>query len=420
MMPSLESPLMPPNDLEINGLREADRPALYRSPDKPRAVRGRRWIGPLFAAVVVAALGIAIFAGIRSRTAADAVLARNTIEAAVPAVEVIHPKSGAPDVKVMLPGNTQAFSDTAIYARTNGYLKRWYFDIGAHVKQGDLMAEIETPEIDDQLRQARADLTNAEATMKLASVTAERKESLLKTGFAPVQDRDNAVAALDVARAMVQARQAAVGQLQQMQAFERVEAPFDGIVTARTVDVGALIAAGGATSARELFHVVAIDWLRIYVSVPETYSPAMRVGANAKVTLDEFPGETFEGTLVRTSNSIDQASRTLLVEIDVPNKDGRLLPGSYVHVLFVIPTTGKAVTIPANALLFRKEGLQVGVVRDSKVELVPVKIGHDFGDTVEVISGLQATDQIVANPADSLVSGTTVIVKVKEEAVPAK
>jgi RND family efflux transporter MFP subunit len=288
------------------------------------------------------------------------------------------------------------------------------------VKQGDLMAEIETPEIDDQLRQARADLTNAEATMKLASITAERKESLLKTGFAPVQDRDNAVAALDVARAMVQARQAAVGQLQQMQAFERVEAPFDGIVTARTVDVGALIAAGGATSARELFHVVAIDWLRIYVSVPETYSPAMRIGATAKVTLDEFPGETFEGTLVRTSNSIDQASRTLLVEVDVPNKDGRLLPGSYVHVLFVIPTAGKAVTIPANALLFRKEGLQVGLVRDSKVDLVPVKIGHDFGDTVEIVSGLQPTDEIVANPADSLVSGTTVIVKAKAEAAPAK
>lgn len=409
-----------PNDLPLNDPREADRLATYRSPDGRPSVRRRRWLGPMVAGMLVVGIGIVIYAGIRGRANTEAELALNTNAAAVPAVEVFHPKGSAPDVKLMLPGNTQPLNDTAIYARTNGYLKRWYFDIGAHVKRGDLMAEIETPEIDDQLRQARADLVNAELTMKLASITAERKESLLKTGFAPAQDRDNAVGALDVAKAMVQSRQAAVGQLEQMQSFERVEAPFDGIVTARTVDVGALIAAGGATSARELFHLVAIDWLRIYVSVPEDYSPAMHVGAVATVTLDEFPGEKFEGNLVRTSNAIDPASRTLLVEIDVPNKDGKLLPGSYVHVLFSIPTSGKAVTIPANALLFRKEGLQVGVVRDNKVELVPVKIGHDFGDTVEVVSGIQATDQIVANPSNSLVSGTTVVVKAPPAAPPAK
>jgi RND family efflux transporter MFP subunit len=411
---------MPPNDLELNGLQEADRPAIYRSPDERPAVRGPRWIGPLVTVVLLAALAGGIYSGIRGRAQTEQELTRATNEAVVPTVEVIRPKSGAPDVELMLPGNTQPFSDTAIYARSNGYLKRWFFDIGAHVKRGDLMAEIETPEIDDQLRQARGDLANAEATLKLASVTAERKESLLKTGFAPVQDRDNAVGALEAAKALVQARHAAVEQLEKMQSFERVEAPFDGIVTARTVDVGALIAAGGATSARELFHLVAIDWLRIYVSIPEPYSPAMRVGSTATVTFDEFPGETFEGHLVRTSNAIDQTSRTLRVEIDVPNKDGRLLSGSYVHVLFRIPTTGTAVTIPANALLFRKEGLQVGVIRDGKVNLVPVKIGHDFGDSVEIISGLKATDQVVANPADSLVSGTTVIVKAKAEAVPAK
>ena len=409
-----------PNDLPLNDPQEADRLATYRSSDGRPAVRRRRWLGPVVGGALVVGIGIAIYAGIRSRAAAEVDLVQSTDAAAVPAVEVFHPKGGAPDVKLMLPGNTQPLNDTAIYARTNGYLKRWYFDIGAHVKRGDLLAEIETPEIDEQLRQARADLTNAEATLKLASLTADRKESLLKTGFAPVQDRDNAVGALDVAKAMVQARQAAVSQLQQMQSFERVEAPFDGIVTARAVDVGALIAPGGASSARELFHLVAIDWLRIYVSVPENYSPAMHVGAVATVTLDEFPGEKFEGNLVRTSNAIDQASRTLLVEIDVSNKDGKLLPGSYVHVLFSIPTSGKAVTIPANALLFRKEGLQVGVVRDNKVELVPVKIGHDFGDSVEVVSGIQATDQVVANPADSLVSGTTVVVKAPPAAPPAK
>jgi RND family efflux transporter MFP subunit len=409
-----------PNDLPLNDPQEADRLATYRSSDGRPAVRRRRWLGPVLGGALVVGIGIAIYAGIRSRAAAEVDLVQSTDAAAVPAVEVFHPKGGAPDVKLMLPGNTQPLNDTAIYARTNGYLKRWYFDIGAHVKRGDLLAEIETPEIDEQLRQARADLTNAEATLKLASLTADRKESLLKTGFAPVQDRDNAVGALDVAKAMVQARQAAVSQLQQMQSFERVEAPFDGIVTARAVDVGALIAPGGASSARELFHLVAIDWLRIYVSVPENYSPAMHVGAVATVTLDEFPGEKFEGNLVRTSNAIDQASRTLLVEIDVSNKDGKLLPGSYVHVLFSIPTSGKAVTIPANALLFRKEGLQVGVVRDNKVELVPVKIGHDFGDSVEVVSGIQATDQVVANPADSLVGGTTVVVKAPPAAPPAK
>jgi len=412
---------MPLNDLQdLQDLHEADHHVAYRSPDKRAGARRRGWVGPFLTVLVLGAAGAGIYTGIRGRAETEAVLARDTNEAAVPAVEVIHPKAGTPDVKLELPGNTQPFSDTAIYARTNGYLKRWFFDIGAHVKRGDLLAEIETPEIDDQLRQATADLANAQATMKLAAVTAERKESLLKTGFAPVQDRDNAVGALDSAKAMVQSRQATVSQLTQMQQFERVEAPFDGIVTARTVDVGALIAAGGATSARELFHLVAIDSLRVYVSVPETYSQAVHVGATATVTLDEFPGETFQGTLVRTSNAIDPVSRTLLVEIDVPNKDGRLLPGSYVHVHFVLPSAGKAVTIPANALLFRKEGLQVGIVRDSKVELVAVKIGHDFGDTVEVISGLQASDQIVANPSDSLVSGTTVVAKVSPNAPAAK
>jgi RND family efflux transporter MFP subunit len=225
---------------------------------------------------------------------------------------------------------------------------------------------------------------------------------------------------MNVANAQVHSRQAAVSQLEKMQSFERVEAPFDGIVTARTVDVGALIAAGGATSARELFHLVAIDWLRVYVSVPQTYSQAMHVGAVAMVTVDEFPGEKFEGHLVRTSNAIDRTSRTLLVEVDVPNQDGRLLPGAYVHVHFVIPTARKSVIIPANALLFRKEGLQAGVVRGGHVVLVPVTIGDDFGDTVEIISGLEPSDQVVSNPPDSLVSGTPVVLKAKAEATSAK
>jgi RND family efflux transporter MFP subunit len=398
--------------MPFNDLNEVDAP--------PVGVRRRRWVGPLVAVVLLAGLGGGIYAGIRSRADAETELVRYANETAVPTVEVIYPKSGAPDVKLVLPGNTQPLNDTAIYARTNGYLKRWYFDIGSHVKRGDLLAEIDTPEVDEQLNQARADLANAQATLALDVTNADRQEKLVKTNVASMQDRDNAVTAMNVARAQVNSRQAMVSQLEKMQSFERVEAPFDGIITARTVDVGALIAAGGATSAKELFHLVAIDWLRIYVSVPETYSPAMHVGSTATVTLDEFPGETFVGHLVRTSNAIDQSSRTLLVEVDVANKDGKLLPGSYAHVLFQLPTAGKAVTLPANALLFRKEGLQAGVVRDGKVELVPVKIGHDFGDTVEVVSGLQATDAVVANPADSLVSGTNVVVKGKTEAVSAR
>ncbi len=410
---------MPPNDLQ-EADRPADHPATYRSPGEPLKVRGRRWVGPVLGVIIVVAACIAVYAGIRSRADTEAELARSTDAGAVPTVEVFHPKTGSPDVKLVLPGNTQALSDTAIYARTNGYLKRWYFDIGAHVKRGALLAEIDTPEVDDQLTQARAELTNAQATLALTVVNADRQEKLVKTNVASVQDRDNAVTALNVAKAQVLSRQAAVAQLEKMQSFERVESPFDGIVTARTVDVGALIAAGGATSARELFHVVAIDWLRVYVSVPQTYSQAMHIGATATVTLDEFPGETFEGHLVRTSNAINQTSRTLLVEVDVPNQDGRLLPGSYVHVHFVIPTARKSVTIPANALLFRREGLQAGVVRGGKVELVPVTIGEDLGDTVEVVSGLQVTDQVVANPPDSLVSGTAVLVKAKKEIASAK
>lgn len=402
--------------MPLNDLQQRERPASYRDPGERPGEQRRRWIGQVLVAAAVVALGIGIYAGIRSRVAAEVELARDTNDAAVPTVEVIHPKGGAPDQKLLLPGNTQAFSDTAIYARTNGYLKHWYFDIGAHVKHGQLLADIDTPEVDDQLRQARADLATAEATMNLAAITATRNENLLKTRSVATQDRDNAVGNLNAAKAVVQSRQAAVAQLEKLQSFEKVEAPFDGIVTARSVDVGALIAAGGAAPARELFHMVAIDPLRVYVSIPETNSPAMLVGALATVTLDEFPDQAFTGTLVRTSNAIDPVSRTLLVEIDVPNKEGKLLPGSYVLVHFVLPTAGQSVTIPANALLFRKEGLQVGVVRDGTVNLVAVRIGHDFGDTVEIISGLQATDEIVLNPADSLVGGTKVVVKSQEDA----
>jgi RND family efflux transporter MFP subunit len=402
---------MPPDDL-----RETERaPPLLRTLVRPE-VRRRRWVAPAVLATLVLALGLGIYAGIRARAAAEIELARATDAAAVPVVDVIRPTPGAPDQSLVLPGNTQAFSDTAIYARTNGYLKRWYFDIGAHVKRGQLLAEIDTPEVDDQLRQARADLATAQATLKLAAITAERAETLLKTRSVSAQERDNAVGALNSDAAIVQSREAAVAQLEKLQSFEKVEAPFDGIVTARNIDVGALIAAGGAAPARELFHMVATDTLRIYVAVPETYSPAMHEGATPTVTLDEYPGQTFDGTLVRTSNAIDPASRTLLVEVDVKNEDGRLLPGAYTFVHFKLPAAERSVTIPANTLLFRKEGLQVGVIRGDKAELVPVRIGRDYGDSVEVIDGLQPSDEVVLNPADSLASGTAIRVNRRKDA----
>jgi RND family efflux transporter MFP subunit len=393
----------------LDDLREAEGRAVGAA--GAQAGTRRRWIGPLLLLLLLVALGVGIYAGIRSRADAEIELTKATDAAAIPIVQVIHPKIGAPDRSLVLPGNTQAYLDTAIYARTNGYLKKWYFDIGAHVKKGELLAEIDTPEVDAQLRQARADLATAEATMKLAGITAERNENLLKTRSVSTQDRDNAVGALAAAKATVQSRQATVTQLEKLQSFERVEAPFDGIITARNIDIGALIAAGGAAPARELFHMSSIDPLRVYVAIPEQYSPTMKVGATPFVALDEYPDQKFTGTLVRTSNAIDQASRTLLVEVDVPNPDGKLLPGAYVQVHFTLPTGSQSVTLPANALLFRKEGLQVGVVRDGKVALVPIKVGHDYGDSVEVVSGVAATDQIVLNPADSLADGESVRVK---------
>jgi RND family efflux transporter MFP subunit len=406
---------MPTDDLQ-----DAERPLTYSALGVSGAGRRRRWMTPLLLAGGAAALGLGIYAGIRDRAEAETELARVTDAAAVPTVEVTHPTAGAPTDALVLPGDTKAFSDTAIFARTNGYLKRWYFDIGAHVKRGQLLAEIETPEVDDQLRQALADLATAQANLKLATITAERYENLLKTRSVAVQDRDNAVGTLETDKAIVQSRQATVSQLTQMQSFEKVYAPFDGIVTARSTDVGALINAGTATATRELFHMAAIDTLRIYVAVPEVYSPLIRSGATAKVTLDEFPGQTFDGTVVRNANAIDLTSRTLLVEVDVDNASGRLLPGAYAFVHFTLPGEARSVTVPANTLLFRKEGLRVGVVHDGKVELTAVKIGHDYGDKVEVIAGLAPGDDIVVNPADSLANGAVVHVNEQKDVGSAK
>jgi RND family efflux transporter MFP subunit len=308
-----------------------------------------------------------------------------------------------------LPGNTEAFIDSPIYARTNGYLKRWYFDIGARVRRGELLAEIETPELDQQLQQARADLATAQANLNLSEITAARDENLLKTHSVSTQERDNAVNGNAANRATVESNKANVARLEQLQSYEKVYAPFDGVITARSTDVGWLIDAG-ANAPKELFHIAAINKLRIYVAVPEVYSRAAVSGATAELTLDEYPGQTFHGTLVRNSNFIDYTSRTLLVEVDVDNNRGILKPGAYVQVHLQAPGDAHSLIVPSNALIFRREGLQVAVVRDGKAQLVSITPGHDYGDKMEVLAGLEPQDEVIVSPSDSLTSGTPVLI----------
>ena len=369
---------------------------------------GQRRTAIIVAAAALAALALLIYSGIHSRAVAESRLTQRTQEAAIPTVAVVFPKEGAPTQEIILPGNTQAFSDAPIYARTSGYLKRWYFDIGAHVQKGQLLAEIETPEVDQQLQQARADLDTAQANLNIAKITASRWQGLVSNGSVSQQETDQAVSNLSAVKAAAESSSANVRRLEQLQSFEKIYAPFDGIITARNTDIGALIDAGANTQPREPFHMAAIRKLRMYVAVPEVDSRAARSGAPATFTLDEFPGQVFRGTLVRNANAIDIASRTLLVEVDVDNPTGQLLPGAYVFVHLKLPDQTRSVTIPSNVLIFRKEGLQVGLVRNGKAELVPIKISRDYGNSVEIVSGLQSTDAVIIDPSDSLVAGMPV------------
>jgi RND family efflux transporter MFP subunit len=370
----------------------------------PRRRRGAL----LFAALALALAAAVIYSGIHSRAAAESRLKHRTEEAAIPTVSVVFPKEGAPTDEIVLPGVTQAFIDAPIYARTNGYLKQWYFDIGAHVKKDQLLAVIETPEVDQALEQARANLDTAQANVAIAKITADRWQGLVSDGSVSQQETDQNVINLKAMQATFEANAANVRRLEQLQSFEKIYAPFDGIITARSTDIGALIDAGASTQPKELFHVAATRTLRVYVAVPEVYSRSVRSAGFATLTLDEFPGETFRGTIVRNTNSIDLASRTLLVEVDIDNPTGRLLPGAYVFVHLKLPDATQSVTIPANALIFRKEGLQVALVRDGKAQLVSVKINHDYGNSVEIVSSLQPTDAVIVDPSDSLVDLTAV------------
>ena len=366
----------------------------------------RRWLGVAIAVVVVAVL---LVTGILSRVRARTKLKAETNQVALTSVSVVAPKQTAPAEEIILPGNVQPFITSPVYARTNGYLKKWYFDIGAHVKKGQLLAVIETPEVDQQLQQARSNLSTAQANLELATITKTRYQGLLKTHAVAQQDADNAVGTYNANTAIVQADQAAVDQYAALVSFEKVYAPFDGVITARNTDIGDLINSGSSAGVKtDLFHIVQPGMLRVYVNVPEEYSRGIKVGMTADLALAEFPGRTFQGNLVRTAAAINMTTRTLLVEIDVANPTNTLLTGSYAEVHFKIPTQGSTFIIPVNTLIFRSEGLRVGVVKDDKVTLTSVTPGHDFGNEIEIVAGLKREDQIIINPPDSIVTGQQV------------
>ena len=369
--------------------------------------RSRVVIAVIIALLIAAAV---VASGIIPRLRARQALRQQTDIAAEPVVTVILPKRAAPAEEIVLPGNIQAFIDAPIYARTNGYLKRWYFDIGAHVRNGQLLAEIETPEVDQQLEQAREDLRTAQANLKLSQITANRYVDLLKSDSVAKQEVDNAVQDAAAKAAIVKSAEANVGRLEQLVSFEKIFAPFDGVITARNTDIGQLIdsgSSGGQT--RELFHIAAINKLRVFVNVPQVYSHATVPGMKADLSLPELPGRRFPGTLVRTADALDPATRTLMVEVDVVNATGLLMPGAYAEAHFAVKSNGSTLIIPATSLIFRREGLRVPILVDgNKASLVPVTLGRDFGNTIEVLSGLADDTRVIANPPDSLVEGELV------------
>jgi RND family efflux transporter MFP subunit len=368
-------------------------------------------VGPVAIILLLAvavALGVMIYRGIGTRVSAEAKLERDTHEAVALDVAVTHPRRLTGDQEVILPGDVEAFIDAPIYARVNGYLKKWYFDIGARVHKGDVLADIEAPELDAQLLQAKANLATAEANLALAKTQATRWQDLIKTNAVSQDELDQKVGAFNADKAIVAADEANVRNLQEQVAFEKVIAPFDGVITARRTDVGALIAAGSGAAATELFHLAAIDRLRVFIDLPEQDRAAAMSGATASMYLSEFPDKKFTGVIARNSNAIDPSARTLRVEIDVDNPSGQLLPGSYVSVHLRSAGAANPIVIPSNTLLFRAEGLRAAVVRNGKAELLPVKVGRDFGETLEILDGPKPEDDLIVNPPDSILPGAPV------------
>jgi len=336
-------------------------------------------------------------------------LAKETEAVSVPTVAVVQPQAESGNDELVLPGNLQAFEESPIFARTNGYLLRWYKDIGSKIQKGELLAAIDTPEVDQELSQAKASREQIKAALELAKISADRWANLRKSDSVSQQEADQQASGYQQALANLAAADANVRRLEQMESFKNVYAPFSGVLTRRNVDPGALINSGAGAAGKELFDVARVDPLRVYVSVPQAYAPNIKVGMKASVTLQEFPGKKFLGTVARTADAIDPATRTLNTEVDVPNKDGKLLPGSFGQVHFATGTSVPRITIPVNAMLFRAEGPRVAIIdQDGKVHLRPISIGRDFGATLEILGGLEVSDRIVINPSDSLDEGQQV------------
>src|SRR6202522_3672835 len=396
-------------DEEIEEIEKRSRhqpPSIQRPPDLPPAPAGKALtiVGVLLAVLLIAG-GLTLL----GRMSHERALAKETEIETVPTVAVVNPVSEKPDEELVLPGSLLAYEDSPIYARTNGYLVKWYKDIGSKVTRGELLAKIDTPEVDQELNQARAARQQIVAQMDLAKITSDRWENLRKTDSVPAQESDQYASEYKQSQANLAAADANVRRLEQLEGFKEVYAPFNGVLTRRNVDPGALINAGAGAAGRELFDLARVDPLRVYTSVPQAYAPYIKVGAKTAITLQEFPGQKFAATVARTAESIDPSTRTLLTEVDVPNKDGRLLPGSFGEVHFAVGSNVDKVTVPINTMLFRAQGAQVAVVGpDNKVELRPINIGRDYGATLEVLGGVSPTDQVVINPPDSLEDGQQV------------
>jgi membrane fusion protein, multidrug efflux system len=381
-------------------------PSIQKPPEMPPAP-------PRKALTIVAvALAILVIAGgitLLLRLSHDRALAKETERETVPTVAVVHPSAENPEEELVLPGSLLAYVESPIYARTNGYLIQWYRDIGSRVTKGELLAKIDTPEVDQELNQARATQQQTAAQLEIARITAQRWENLRKTDAVSAQEADQYTSAYQQAQANLAAAQANVRRLEQLEGFKDVYAPFTGVLTRRNVDPGALINAGAQGPGRELFDIARIDTLRVFTSVPQAYAPFIKVGGNTIITLQELPGQKFPAKIARTADAIDPASRTLLTEVDVPNSQGKLFPGSLGEVHFAVGSNVDRVTVPVNAMLFRAQGAQVAVVGPAnKIELRHLSIGRDYGTTLEVLGGLSAQDQIVVNPPDSLEDGEQV------------
>ena len=377
--------------------------------EQPRG-KGSRVFTILF--FIVSALVVLGAVTLFQRRAQYQALAKETETLAIPTVAVIHAAVESTEEDLVLPGAMQAYVESPIYARTNGYLKKWYHDIGSRVHQGELLADIDTPEVDQQLSQARADLNTAQANANLSKITATRFQELIKTDGVSKQEVDNAVGDLEAKVANVRSSEANVRRLEETESFKHIYAPFSGVITKRSVDTGTLINAGNGGATQQLFSLAQTDPIRVYVSVPEAYAPSIRAGLGAFLDLSQYPGQKFEGKVVRTAESIDPGTRTLLTEVDVPNHTSALLPGGYAQAHLQVKVTGARLAVPVNALLFRSEGLRAVVVdANHKTHLKSLTIGRDYGTTLEVLQGLDAKDWIVLNPADSLDDGQEVHVK---------